>query len=98
MEVTEEQLLQRRRELALKVADLTAQLESQRQTVAKLGVVLGARKQNRADKERTKLSDIRDRLFQSERELSAFDEAHPGLELMDLFSTQERENEECQQQ
>ena len=95
--LTEEHLLQRRRELASKVADLATTLEAKRKTVASLGVVLRVHKETRADKKRKNLSDIRDQLFQAERELANFDEKHPGMQLMGLFHADERE-EECQQQ
>jgi hypothetical protein len=93
-----EQLLQRRRELASKVADLTVDLERQRQTIATLGVTLRATNtETRASREQKRLTAIRNALFVAERELADLDAAHPGLELMDLF-TEESEKNTCQQQ
>ena len=95
---TQDELSRRRREIALKVADLTADLESQRQTIAALGVVLRASNiETRASREQKRLKAIRDALFAAERELAAFDEAHPEQKLMDLFK-EEREITPCQQQ
>lgn len=97
-QLTQEQLCQRRRELASKVADLTADLERQRETIATLGVTLRATNtETRASREQKRLKAIRDALFAAERELAAFDEAHPKQKLMDLFK-EEREITECQQQ
>jgi hypothetical protein len=98
-DVTQEQLLQRRRELAAKVADLTADLESQRETVAGLGVVLRASNiETRASREQKRLKAIRDALFAAERALADFDESHPEVQVMDLFAREERKEDQCQQQ
>ena len=95
---TREQLSERRRELASKVAELTVDLDRQRETVASLGVVLRASNiETRASREQKRLKAIRDALFAAERELGAFDEAHPEQKLMDLFK-EERGITQCQQQ
>ena len=87
-QLTQDELLQRRRDLASKVTDLTTDLESQRRTIATLGVVLRATNtETRASREQKRLKAIRDALFVAERELAEFDQAHPGMELMELFQT-----------
>jgi DNA repair exonuclease SbcCD ATPase subunit len=101
-QVTREQareISEHRRELARRVSELTADLESQRQTVASLGVVLRASNiETRASREQKRLNAIRDHLFAAERDLAAWDEANPGQERMDLFQIEEREKNTCQRQ
>jgi len=85
-QLTQEQLLQRRRELASRVANLTADLENQQRTVASLGVVLRASNiETRASREQKRLTAIRNALFAAERELTELDDRCPELELMELF-------------